>query len=112
MPSSTPLCYGIPLTEPELKLDGDLWTPDGLSNGSTHIWRFPHVPLPAPAWLPGLAEAVASKRVNDSQALEFFARPPQDLKSAALTSNQSEFFQEWAEWFFADPQKRAPSPFR
>jgi serine/threonine protein kinase/WD40 repeat protein len=103
--------YGIPLTEPELKLDGDAWLADGLANGSTNIWKFPHAPVPAPAWLPSLAEAVASKRMNSSRSLEFFASSPQELKSAALSSTPSRFYRQWAEWFFEEPHKRAPSPF-
>jgi len=75
------------------------------------VWEMPLAPLPVPAWLPEVGEAVAGLRLNA-------AALPEQLESGALVqlrerlsaTNETNSYVRWARWFLADPATRADSP--
>ena len=111
---------GQALTEP-LRHDNEVWSarfsPDGhwiataSLDGTARIWEVSHGPVPVPAWLPGLAEAVAGQRLNAGRISELvgageFLRLKQELERRA----PSDAYTRWAHWFLRDPLARTISP--
>jgi len=66
------------------------------------------VRLPAPAWLPDLAEAVARQRERQTEPVsaEQFFRLKRELNSLPDSAENV----RWAKWFMADPAQRTISP--
>ncbi len=80
--------------------------------GKARIWDVPPAPVPVPAWLPGLAEAVAGVRVSVQGNVELVPREEilaRRKDSEATSSDQ--FYPRVVRWFFTDPNTRPSSPF-
>jgi hypothetical protein len=78
---------------------------------SAFIWTIPSLPLPAPEWLPRLAEALAGKRFTSDNAE--VAVPPSALlalKTKLIHAKGDDPWSRWGQWFFADRATRAISP--
>jgi eukaryotic-like serine/threonine-protein kinase len=84
------------------------FSPDGqrlltASTWSARIWEIPSPPVPAPSWLPTLAETLGCKRVDDPgltksvSPQQFFA-----VKKLLLTSSQRDYWTHWGKWFVSD----------
>ncbi|MBX3731417.1 MAG: hypothetical protein KF791_02345 [Verrucomicrobiae bacterium] len=81
-------------------------------NASIRVWPVLIAPLPAPAWLPELAEAVAGHRLRadglqESAPLERW--PAVSATLAAFPGN--EFHARWARWFFVERLQPHPAEF-
>jgi len=112
---------GHPLFEPlrhEAKVEAVLF----LSHGSRlatvggdrllRLWDVPSLPMPAPDWLSDLAEAVAGKRFDaQGRSIPVNAGRLVELRRQLGASDATEFYAQWARWFFADRDTRAISPF-
>jgi WD40 repeat protein/serine/threonine protein kinase len=113
---------GQPLSEPlrhpaEAKVA--IFTPDGnrlavVNGDKIAFWEVPPAPLPAPRWLPALAEAVAGRRIDEqgefanAGASDFW--PIRDRLLAR--SGSADHYERWAAWFLADRATRTASPWQ
>jgi WD40 repeat protein len=69
-------------------------------------------PTPAPAWLAGLADAIAGWRLNDYGAIELVAPDRWQILSSQLASQAGDdFYARWARWFFVERMKNNPVAF-
>jgi hypothetical protein len=109
---------GRPLSEP-LRHGGKVFvaqfSPDGQrvltasSDGAARVWDVPRAPVPAPAWLPDLAEALGSLRLDAQRNFVFAGRTAlQELKEQNPTGDI--FYTRFLDWFFADRGRRKPAP--
>jgi len=76
-------------------------------DGTARIWDVPQWPVPAPAWLPRLAEAVGGRRINSLRQLGVV--PVVELRELQRQLEQSpagDPYTRWAKWFFADRSTR------
>jgi WD40 repeat protein/serine/threonine protein kinase len=87
------------------------------SDGRVAIWEVSPPPLPVPRWLPELAEALAGKRFNQKGMLESVQPAElwevQQRMAAAVSTDvspKSEFYDRWARWFLAEPNRRTVLP--
>jgi WD40 repeat protein len=75
------------------------------------VWDLPVLPVPAPAWLPRLAEAVGRRRLNAHRELEPVpVRELLEIRQAIEQSSSTDPYTRWAKWFFADRSTRPQSP--
>jgi hypothetical protein len=108
-PISEPLAHGSLVTFVA-------WSPDSQrlatasSDGAARIWDLTPAPVPAPAWLPDLAEAVAGRRLTDTGTLELLPTDRLWSLKEQLTNAAGGDSMRWARWFFADPATRPISP--
>jgi hypothetical protein len=75
------------------------------------IWEVTSAPLPMPAWLPELAEALAGQQ-TDAQEVSG-AVPVEklyELRRQLATNTNQTHYGHWARWFFADGAMRTISP--
>lgn len=80
-------------------------------DGTERIWGVPHWPVPAPAWLPRLAEAVGGRRIISLRQLEVV--PVVELRELQQQLQQSpanDPYSRWAQWSFADRSTRSLAP--
>jgi WD40 repeat protein len=110
---------GLPLGEPFL-LGGKLvWLANSrdftllaasIGQPEALVWRNPPLPMPAPEWLPLLAEALVGRRV-DLHGTEQPISPMEFLKwrerLTALPATNA--WLRWAQWFLAPPEQRTLS---
>jgi len=109
-PLTDPFRYSGPVQHVEFTTDGSglLVVP---ATGDVQLIDVLQVRLPAPSWLPDLAEAVARQRLNERQMTEpvsaeqFFR-----LKREFNSLPESGLNVRWAKWFMADPAQRTISP--
>lgn len=112
---------GLPLSKP---LQHDDWvnyatfSPDGRwvvtasNDRKAKLWEIPLAPLPIPAWLPELTEALVGKRLNAQGAPE--PVPIEELlalKQQFNSSTATDDYTRWAKWLFADRSRRTISAF-
>ena len=110
---------GWPLTE-RLRHRGKVFTaqfsPDGervltaSSDGTGRVWDVPTAPVPAPAWLPDLAETVGGFRLDAQRNFVFAGRTALEEIKSHQSQAQNDFYTRFLNWFFADPVTRSPSP--
>ncbi|NLH72445.1 MAG: protein kinase, partial [Verrucomicrobia bacterium] len=87
------------------------WIAAAGGNWTVYIWEFTPAPLPIPDWLPDLAEAVATEKLNAQRGFEFVStRALQQLKERLAQSPVSDTYTTWAGWFLADRFDRRLSP--
>jgi hypothetical protein len=80
--------------------------------GLARVWYVPPAPVPAPGWLPRLAEAVAGIRLGSRGNIELVLMDfLQELKPREGEQPENGFYEKLARWFSTRPQERAPSPF-
>ncbi len=112
---------GEPLTHPlrhDSGVDSAQLSPDGqrvatriVRDRAARIWEVPEPPMPAPTWLPVLAEAVAGQRLNDQRIPEpVAAEEISRLKNHLLQSPTTDLWTTCAKWCLADPCTRTRSP--
>ena len=94
------------------------FSPDGrralsaADSGTVRVWPILMCPLPAPAWLPELAEAVAGRRLREDGVPESVPVERWATLSAALCSLSSDdFYARWARWFLVERMKPHPAAF-
>lgn len=89
----------------------DRWVLTASMDQAARLWELPETPMPAPAWLPDLAEAVAGLRRN-AAGREEFVRSDQFLalreRLGGLPGEDA--YARWVRWFFADRSTRSLSP--
>jgi eukaryotic-like serine/threonine-protein kinase len=108
--ASETMRHGAQVTSAEFSPDGTRVVTCS-SDKAVRIWEVTSAPLPAPEWLPGLAEAVAGQRIDAqdvSQVLsvEAFYR----LRQTLAANTASDYYGRWARWFFADSATRTIAP--
>jgi len=84
----------------------------GARDGSVRVWEVPPVPTPTPNWLPKFAEAMGGIRLGLRGKSERV--PSEEFDSFArqfARGTRTNFYENVAQWFLADPKKRATSPF-
>ena len=111
---------GKPLTEPlrhESQVSNAEFSPDGLrvvtasDDKTARVWEVPFGPVPAPSWLPRLAEIVASSKVSGPAVLEPVANAEfLKLKEQLMQSAETNYYARWAKWFCSDRSTRTLSP--
>ena len=93
------------------------FSPDGRQvltcsqDGTAKVWPVLAPPVPAPAWLPEVAEALAGERMdaenqNQPVPVEALYRLREQLKATSGTT----YYDRWAAWFFADSDGRENWP--
>jgi hypothetical protein len=109
-PLTDPFRYSGPVQHVEFTTDGSglLVVP---ATGDVQLIDVLQVRLPAPSWLPALAEAVARQRLNERQmtepvSAEQFFRLKRELNSLPDSAENV----RWAKWFMAEPAQRTISP--
>lgn len=111
IPLAGPRVAQLPFWEPAPTTDlttNGAWIASVGSDGAVHLWEAIHPPLPAPEWLPTLAEAVSGERLNLRGLLEQPAdlRALGHLRDMLRTSRSGDFYTRWAQWFFGDRSLR------
>jgi tetratricopeptide (TPR) repeat protein len=82
------------------------------ADATARVWELPDVPLPVPAWIPPLAEALAGKRFSEQGTTELVpVAELEALRRQVSESSASDAWTRWAQWYFADPATRSISPF-
>jgi WD40 repeat protein/serine/threonine protein kinase len=80
--------------------------------GTLRLWPVIRAPLPAPSWLPELAEALAGHRLRTDGAPEIVPAESWETLEASLSSEGGDdFYNRWAHWFFVERLKEHPAPF-
>jgi WD40 repeat protein len=119
---SEPLRHGGAVHYAEISPDG-LRVVTASADKTARIWDVPLAPMPAPDWLPELAEAVAGQRVDAQdmsrtvpvaalfQMRARIASPPSSKpQDSGIETNDTEAFcNQWAQWFFSDTATRTLS---
>jgi WD40 repeat protein len=113
--SGLPLCgwvyHGVSLKRAHMSPDGRMVV-SAADNGTVRLWPVLRAPLPAPRWLPELAEALAGRRLRDDGAPEPVPTERWEALEASLSSLEGDdFYARWARWFFAERLKEHPAPF-
>jgi hypothetical protein len=78
-------------------------------DGRVRVWPILYASLPAPTWLPNLAEALAGRRLRDDGALEQV--PPERwvaLNKSFGASTADDLYARWAKWFLVERMKDKP----
>jgi WD40 repeat protein len=84
-------------------------------DGTAKVWDLVLLrpPLPAPDWLPALAESLGGKRVGPKDSLESV---PGDSFQLAKTHIEhwgtNDYYGRWAHWFLHERSERAVKPFQ
>lgn len=109
-PVSEPMKHGSGVTSAEFSPDGMrvvTCSPDR----AVRLWEVTRAPLPAPAWLPALAEAVAGQRINAHDVSEVQSvEALYEMRRRLAANTDSDDYGRWARWFFADSATRTISP--
>jgi WD40 repeat protein len=85
-------------------------------DGTMKIWElsYLHPPVPAPGWLPDLAEALGGKRIGGKEVPETV--PGGSFQNAkqriAQAREQDDYYARWAKWMIEDRLKRPVKPFQ
>jgi len=102
---------GPSLKRTHLSPDGR-WALSAAEDGTVRVWPVLFAPLPAPAWLPELAEALAGRRLRDDGTLE---QVPAErwlaLNKSLATGTADDFYARWAKWFLVERMKDKPAAF-
>ena len=89
-------------------------SPDGrhalsaAEGGTVRVWPVLVCPLPAPAWLPELAEAVAGRRLREDGVPESVPVERWKTLSLSLGSLAGDFYARWAQWFVTERLQDKP----
>jgi len=102
---------GPSLKRTHLSPDGR-WALSAAEDGTVRVWPVLVAPLPAPAWLPELAEALAGRRLRDDGTLEPVpAERWLALNKSLAASTADDFYARWAKWFLVERMKDKPAAF-
>ena len=87
---------GPSLKRAHLSPDGK-WALSAAETGTVRVWPVLHAALPAPVWLPELAEALAGRRLREDGTLE---QVPAErwlaLNKSLAASTADDFYSRWA----------------
>jgi WD40 repeat protein len=109
-PVSEPMRHGAQVTSAEFSPDGSRVVTFSSDKG-IRIWEVTQAPLPAPDWLPALAEAVAGQHIDEQEVSEVLSvEVLYRLRQTLSANTASDYYGRWASWFFADSATRAISP--
>jgi WD40 repeat protein len=99
---------GVSLKRTHLSPDGK-WALSAAEDGRVRVWPVLYASLPAPTWLPKVAEALAGRRLRDDGALEQV--PPERwfaLNEWLAASTADDLYSRWAKWFLVERMKEKP----
>jgi WD40 repeat protein len=99
---------GVSLKRTHLSPDGK-WALSAAEDGRVRVWPVLYASLPAPTWLPKVAEALAGRRLRDDGALEQV--PPEGwfaLNEWLAASTADDLYSRWAKWFLVERMKEKP----
>jgi hypothetical protein len=102
---------GVSLKRTHLSRDGRMAL-SAAQDGTVRLWPVVLAPLPAPGWLPDLAEAVAGRRLREDGAPE--PVPPERWPALATALGSlagDDFYARWARWFFVERMTDKPAAF-
>jgi WD40 repeat protein/serine/threonine protein kinase len=109
-PLSDPFVHDKSVQSAEVSSDGH-WILTASGNYA-FLWEVISGPVPVPDWLPELGEAIGAERLN-SQGIMEPVRFEELLKIKQTMSQlptSSDFYSQWANWFWADRSTRPVSP--
>jgi WD40 repeat protein/serine/threonine protein kinase len=102
---------GPSLKRAHLSRDGK-WALSAAETGTVRVWPVLDAAPPAPAWLPGLAEALASRRLRDDGTIEQVPAERCLVLTKSLVANTADdFYSRWARWFLIERMKDKPTAF-
>ena len=114
---------GRPVSEPlrhGSKVFSAQFSPAGLrvltasADGTARVWDVPLVPVPAPEWLPDLAEALGGFHLDAQRNPVFTGRTAlEEIKGEAAPVSKDfykDFYARFRQWFFADRVLRNAAP--
>lgn len=111
LPLSEWVKNGSSLKRAHLSSDGK-WALSAAETGTVRVWPVLYAALPAPAWLPELAEALAGRRLRDDGTLE---QVPVErcltLTKSLAANTDDDFYGRWARWFLVERLKDKPAAF-
>jgi len=111
LPLSGWIRNGRSLKRTHLSHDGRLAL-SAADDGTVRVWPVLLAPMPASAWLPDLAEAVAGRGLRDDGTLEIVpAERWQSLNASLGSLPGHDFYARWSHWFFGERLKEKPEPF-
>src|SRR6266568_3893019 len=108
-PVSEPLRHGGRVRSAQFSPDGQRVL-TASSDGTARVWDVPDVPVPAPAWLPDLAEVVGGLRLDAQRSFTFVDRATVEELKEKSPPAADDFFARFHQWFFADRSTRSRSP--
>jgi WD40 repeat protein len=102
---------GPSLKRTHLSPDGR-WALSAAEDGTVRVWPVLFARLPAPVWLPELAEALAGRRLRDDGTLEPVPAERWLALNKSLAANSAnDFYGRWARWFLVERMKDKPAAF-
>jgi len=87
----------------------------GSHDGTIKIWdlTFLRPPMPAPDWLPELAEALGGKHIGAKDAPESVSGNTfQRVKERIAQAREPDYYTRWARWMLEERRERPVKPFR
>jgi WD40 repeat protein/predicted Ser/Thr protein kinase len=84
-------------------------------DGTVKVWdlTFLRPPVPAPDWLPDLAEALGGKRIGAKDALESVpGNSLQRVRDRIAQAREQDYYTRWARWMLEERLQRPVKPFR
>jgi WD40 repeat protein len=84
-------------------------------DGTVKVWDLVSLrpPLPAPDWLPALAESLGGKRVGPKDSLESVPGDSFQLATARIEHwGTNDYYGRWAHWFLHERFERPVKPFQ
>jgi eukaryotic-like serine/threonine-protein kinase len=96
-----PLRHAAAVTYAEFSHDGTRILTSSVDK-SARIWEVVMAPVPAPEWLPEIAEALAGQRLNHQDVSEMVpVETLYRLKEKLTTTRETNYYARWAQWSFA-----------
>jgi WD40 repeat protein/predicted Ser/Thr protein kinase len=81
-------------------------------SGTVRLSPVAVAPIPAPAWLPELADAITGWRLGNDGTIELVSPDRWQALSSQLTAQLgSDFYTRWARWFFVERMHDQPAAF-
>jgi WD40 repeat protein len=84
-------------------------------DGTVKVWDLVSLrpPLPAPDWLPALAESLGGKRVGPKDSLESVPGDSFQIAKAGIEQwGKNDYYGRWAQWFLQGRFERPVKPFQ
>jgi WD40 repeat protein/predicted Ser/Thr protein kinase len=102
-----PFRHGAAVHDARVNADGTRLLMVG-ADQAVSVWEIDQVPVPAPSWLPDLAEAIAGERTDVAELMQPVpATAAYELRQRLETGGGDDFYSRWARWFFRDRGRAA-----